>query len=170
MPANKSSSSKNPQRSRASTPAKSAKTTKPVKSKQNASCATEGVPLIPGEIILGTGDIVALAGRQTLTVTVTNHGDRPIQVGSHCHFFEVNRALRFSREQAFGFRLNVPAGTAVRFEPGEEKRVTLVALGGNRIAHGINGLTNGALDKARIKARALKRAAALGFLGEGNLR
>lgn len=170
MPAKQSSSSKNPQRSRASTPAKSAKATKPVKSKQNASRATEGVPLIPGEIILGTGDIVALAGRQTLTVTVTNHGDRPIQVGSHCHFFEVNRTLRFPREQAFGFRLNVPAGTAVRFEPGEEKRVTLVALGGNRIAHGINGLTNGALDKARVKARALKRAAALGFLGEENVR
>lgn len=170
MPAKQSSSSKKPQRSRASAPANSAKATKPVKSKQNTSRVAERVPLVPGEIILGTGDIVALADRRTLALTVANHGDRPIQVGSHCHFFEVNRALRFPREKAFGFRLNVPAGTAVRFEPGEEKRVTLVALGGNRIAHGINGLTNGALDKARVKARALKRAAALGFLGEGNVR
>ena len=87
-------------------------------------------PIIPGEIILGEGDILALHGRPTLDVTVSNTGDRPIQVGSHCHFFEANRALRFDREKSYGFRLRVPAGTAVRFEPGESKRVTLVALGG----------------------------------------
>src|SRR5512132_1044488 len=99
--------------------------------------------IIPGEIILGEGDIIALHGRQTIELTISNTGDRPIQVGSHCHFFEANRALTFDREKSYGFRLQVPAGTAVRFEPGESKRVTLVALGGNRVAYGINGLVNG---------------------------
>jgi len=119
---------------------------------------------IPGEVILGKDDVVALEGRPTVDVTVANTGDRPIQVGSHCHFFEANRALRFDREKAFGFRLQVPAGTAVRFEPGEEKRVTLVAFGGNRIVYGINGLTGGKLDDPQIRARALAKAAELGFL------
>ena len=168
QPAKRSPSPKKPQRSRAAAAAKSAKVSRTKKATRKPARATERAPLIPGEIVLGTGDIVALADRPTLALTVTNHGDRPIQVGSHCHFFEVNRALRFSREQAFGFRLNIPAGTAVRFEPGEEKRVTLVAFGGNRIAHGINGLTNGALDNARVKAQALKRAAKLGFCEEEN--
>jgi urease beta subunit len=115
-------------------------------------------PIIPGEVILGEGDIVAFTGRQVLELTVANTGDRPIQVGSHCHFFEANRALFFDREQAYGFRLQVPAGTAVRFEPGEEKRVTLVAIGGNRVAYGINGLTHGRLDDPTVKAKALARA------------
>jgi urease beta subunit len=115
-------------------------------------------------VILGKGDIVAYEGRQTVELTVANVGDRPIQVGSHCHFFEANRALKFDREKAFGFRLQVPAGTAVRFEPGEEKRVTLVAFAGNRVAYGINGLTNGRLDDATVKAKAVVRAAELGFL------
>lgn len=123
--------------------------------------------VIPGEVILGKDDVVALEGRPTVEVTVANTGDRPIQVGSHCHFFEANRALRFDREQAFGFRLRVPAGTAVRFEPGEEKRVTLVAFGGNRIVHGINGLTGGKLDDQQVKAKALARAAELGFILKG---
>ena len=158
------SSPKKPQRSR--TPAKATGTKATSKPKQQAVRA----PLIPGEVLLGTGDIVAFADRPTITLMVTNHGDRPIQVGSHYHFFEVNRALRFSRAQAFGFRLKIPAGTAVRFEPGEEKRVSLVAFGGNRIAHGINGLTNGALDDARVKAQALKRAVEQGFCEEGNVR
>jgi urease beta subunit len=100
--------------------------------------------MIPGEYLLGDGDIVANAGRETVDLTVTNAGDRPIQVGSHFHFFEVNRALRFDRAQAFGMRLNVPAGTAVRFEPGDEKRVTLVALAGSRQVFGLNALTQGA--------------------------
>ncbi|MGH7206375.1 MAG: urease subunit beta [Nitrospiraceae bacterium] len=122
--------------------------------------------VIPGEVILGQGDIVAFEGRQTVELTVANTGDRPIQVGSHCHFFEANRALRFDREKAFGFRLQVPAGTAVRFEPGEEKRVTLVAFGGNRVAHGINGLTNGRLDDSKVKEQALARAVERGFMAK----
>jgi len=103
--------------------------------------------VIPGEYLLGEGDIDANVGRETVELSVTNTGDRPIQVGSHFHFFESNRALRFDREKAFGMRLNVPAGTAVRFEPGDEKRVTLVALGGARQVFGLNGLTEGA-DRA----------------------
>lgn len=124
------------------------------------------VAVIPGEVILGEGDIIALHGRQTVELNVANTGDRPIQVGSHCHFFEVNRALKFDREKAFGFRLQVPAGTAVRFEPGETKKVTLVALGGKRVAYGINGLTNGWLDDAQVKAKAIEKATELGFMGK----
>lgn len=121
--------------------------------------------VIPGEVILGQGDIIALSGRQAVELSVANTGDRPIQVGSHCHFFEANRALKFDREKAFGFRLQVPAGTAVRFEPGETKKVTLVALGGKRVAYGINGLTNGWLDDAQVKAKALAKAVEEGFVG-----
>jgi urease beta subunit len=124
-------------------------------------------PVIPGQIFFAAGDIDALENRHTKELTVKNSADRPIQVGSHCHFFEVNRGLVFDREQAFGFRLCIPAGTAARFEPGEEKRVILVALAGNRTVHGINGLTNGALDDAQIKAQALRRAAEQGFIRKG---
>jgi len=124
------------------------------------------VAVIPGEVILGESDIIAFHGRKTVELTVANTGDRPIQVGSHCHFFEVNRALQFEREKAYGFRLQVPAGTAVRFEPGEEKRVTLVAIGGNRVAYGINGLVNGRLDDANVKSKALAAAREQGFLGK----
>ena len=99
--------------------------------------------MIPGEYLLADGDVVANADRETVELSVTNTGDRPIQVGSHFHFFEVNRALAFDRARAFGMRLNVPAGTAVRFEPGDEKRVTLVALAGTRQVFGLNGLTEG---------------------------
>lgn len=120
--------------------------------------------VVPGELVLGEGDIIAFQGRATVELTVANTGDRPIQVGSHCHFFEVNRALRFDREKAFGFRLQVPAGTAVRFEPGEEKLVTLVAFAGNREMYGINGLTNGRLDDPQVKAAAMRRAAEQGFI------
>lgn len=124
-------------------------------------------PVVPGQVLFATGDIDANAGRATKDLMVTNTGDRPVQVGSHCHFFEANHALKFDREQAFGFRLCIPAGTAVRFEPGEQKRVTVVALAGKRVAHGINGLTNGSLDDAQVKAKALARAAELGFSGKG---
>ena len=124
------------------------------------------VAIIPGEIILGEGDIVAFKGRQTAELTVANTGDRPIQVGSHCHFFEANRALRFDREKAYGFRLQVPAGTAVRFEPGEDKRVALVSIGGNRVAYGINGLVNGRLDDPTVKTKALTAAREQGFIGK----
>jgi len=108
--------------------------------------------VIPGEYVLGEGDIVANAGRRTVELTVASTGDRPIQVGSHFHFFEVNRALRFDRALAFGMRLNVPAGTAVRFEPGDEKRVTLVELAGARTVFGLNALTEGG-DRERALAR-----------------
>jgi urease beta subunit len=120
--------------------------------------------VIPGEVILGEGDIVVFNGRKTVELVVANTGDRPIQVGSHCHFFEANRALRFDREKAYGFRLQVPAGTAVRFEPGEDKRVTLVSIGGNRVAYGINGLVSGRLDDPIVKAKALAAAKDQGFI------
>jgi urease beta subunit len=124
--------------------------------------------VIPGEVILGEGEIVAFKGRQTVELIVANTGDRPIQVGSHCHFFEANRALRFDREKAYGFRLQVPAGTAVRFEPGEDKRVTLVSVGGNRVAYGINGLTSGRLDDPAVKAKAMTAAREQGFIQKKN--
>jgi urease beta subunit len=123
--------------------------------------------VIPGEILFGGGDIEAFKNRTTKELSVKNSADRPIQVGSHCHFFEVNRGLIFDREQAFGFRLCIPAGTAARFEPGEEKRVTLVALAGKRSVYGINGLTDGSLDDAQVKAQALARAAEQGFIRKG---
>jgi urease beta subunit len=107
--------------------------------------------VIPGEYFLESGDIIANAGRRTLELTVENTGDRPIQVGSHFHFFEANRALRFERAQAFGMRLNVPAGTAVRFEPGDAKRVTLIELAGARRVFGLNALTEGASKEAALR-------------------
>ena len=102
----------------------------------------------PGEYILDeeAGDINANAGRKVTTLLVRHTGDRPVQVGSHYHFFEVNRALVFDREAAYGMRLDLPAGTAVRFEPGEEKEVALVEFGGARRVYGHRGLVNGALD------------------------
>ncbi len=113
--------------------------------------------MIPGEIQYSDQLIVANEGRDCVEVVVVNTGDRPIQVGSHCHFFEVNRALLFEREQAFGMRLNILSGTAVRFEPGEEKTVTLTTLGGVRVVYGINNLTCGKLDDPEIKKDALTR-------------
>jgi len=123
--------------------------------------------MIPGEYILGEGDIEANAGRRTIELTVANTADRPIQVGSHFHFFEVNRALRFERRLAWGMRLNVPAGTAVRFEPGDEKVVTLVELAGLREVHGLNALSEGRVDDAR-RAGAVEKAARSGFQGAGS--
>lgn len=120
--------------------------------------------MIPGEYLLGQGDIEANAGRRTAQITVANTGDRPIQVGSHFHFFEANRALRFDRALAFGMRLNVPAGTAVRFEPGDEKVVALVELAGAREVHGLNALTDGPVGGAR-RGESLKRAEDGGFQG-----
>jgi urease beta subunit len=120
--------------------------------------------MIPGEYILGQGDIQANVGRATARVSVANTADRPIQVGSHFHFFEVNRALRFDRNAAYGMRLAIPAGTAVRFEPGEEKEVNLVALGGLRIVYGMNGLVMGSLDAVGAKEAALEKAKTEGYL------
>ncbi len=119
---------------------------------------------VPGEFLLAEEPIVANAGRRTATITVRLTGDRPVQIGSHFHFFEVNRALDFDRAAAFGMRLNIPAGTAVRFEPGEEREVELVALGGERQVHGLNNLTDGPTGETE-KAAALARAADRGFLG-----
>ncbi|GGN10874.1 urease subunit beta [Halarchaeum nitratireducens] len=101
--------------------------------------------LVPGAIDPGEGDVTINEGRETTSVTVSNTGDRPAQVGSHFHFFEANAALAFDREAAFGMRLNVPAGTAVRFEPGDEQDVELVAFGGKGRAYGMNGLVNGSV-------------------------
>jgi urease subunit beta len=103
--------------------------------------------MIPGEMLIEAGEIELNVGRPTVMLQVANTGDRPIQVGSHFHFFEVNRALSFDRNQAKGMRLNIPAGTAVRFEPGDEREVNLVALAGSRQVYGFNGLINGSLDQ-----------------------
>jgi urease beta subunit len=123
--------------------------------------------MIPGEYLLGDGEIEANVGRRTVELRVANTGDRPIQVGSHFHFFESNKALRFDRAQAFGMRLDIPAGTAVRFEPGDEKDVTLVELGGLREVYGLNALTDGPTSPAR-KAEGLQRAADARFQGAGS--
>jgi urease subunit beta len=104
-------------------------------------------PMIPGEMIVAPGEIEINAGRDVIKVLVANTGDRPVQIGSHYHFAETNAALRFDRAQATGFRLNIPAGTAVRFEPGQEREVELVALAGDRLVYGFRGLVMGALDK-----------------------
>jgi urease beta subunit len=101
----------------------------------------------PGEYLLENVAIIANAGRRTASVLVKNTGDRPVQVGSHFHFFEVNSALHFDRAKAYGMRLNIAAGTASRFEPGEEKEVALVELAGSRVVYGHNGRVNGALER-----------------------
>src|SRR5256886_16724075 len=106
--------------------------------------------MIPGEYFLAQQPVIANTGRRTLQIEVANTGDRPIQVGSHFHFFEVNRSLRFDRARAFGMRLNIPAGTAVRFEPGDEKRVTLVEIAGAKRVFGLNGLTEGKAKDAAL--------------------
>jgi urease beta subunit len=103
--------------------------------------------MIPGELFPKAGHLTLNEGRKTLTLTVANTGDRPIQVGSHYHFFETNRALSFERDKARGLRLDIPAGTAVRFEPGQTREVTLVAFSGGRAVWGFNGCVNGPLDQ-----------------------
>ena len=103
--------------------------------------------MIPGEIFTASGDLELNKGRKTLTLKVANTGDRPIQVGSHYHFFETNAALEFERAATRGFRLNIAAGTAVRFEPGQGRTVELVALGGDRVVYGFVGAVMGKLDK-----------------------
>lgn len=102
--------------------------------------------MIPGEMRLKADDIILNSDRQTLMMDVSNSGDRPVQVGSHYHFFEVNAALQFDREQAYGFRLNIVAGTAVRFEPGQSRTVELVSLSGKRQVYGFAGKVMGALS------------------------
>ena len=119
----------------------------------------------PGEVVTPEEDIELNAGRRTIALKVTNAGDRPVQVGSHFHFFEVNRALAFDRAKTFGMRLDVPAGTAVRFEPGQSKRVTLVDLGGTAEVVGLNRLTDGSTRSEQRKQQAVRRARDLGFEG-----
>ncbi|WP_134750944.1 urease subunit beta [Paenibacillus athensensis] len=106
--------------------------------------------MIPGEYRTQSGYIELNAGRHTVEVLVMNKGDRPVQVGSHFHFFEVNRGLAFDRTLAYGMRLDIPAGTAVRFEPGEEKPVRLVELGGAKLAYGLNGLSRGLAARGQM--------------------
>jgi urease subunit beta len=116
--------------------------------------------MIPGELFVRDGDIELNKGRKTVTLNVANTGDRPIQVGSHYHFFETNPALRFDRAKARGMRLNIPAGTAVRFEPGQSRTVTLVGLAGSRTVYGFRQDVMGPLDKPAVeKAPAAKKAA-----------
>lgn len=121
--------------------------------------------LVPGRLHPADGDIELNAGRPPVSVLVRNAGDRPIQIGSHYHFFEANKALDFDREAAFGRRLDIPAGTAVRFEPGQEKSVTLVRFGGRQVLTGLNGLTGGDVTDPAVKDAALALARSRGFRG-----
>ncbi len=115
----------------------------------------------PGEYIISDEKIIANSDKQTITIQVANTGDRPVQVGSHAHFFEVNKALSLPREQSYGFHLNIPAGTSVRFEPGDSRSVELVEYGGKKVVFGFSGLVNGPLDEK--KPEALQKAKEQGF-------
>ncbi|HUG97470.1 MAG TPA: urease subunit beta [Nitrososphaera sp.] len=119
--------------------------------------------MIPGEYFLLDEPVIANSGRKTAKISVSNTGDRPVQVGSHAHFFEVNKALLFSRAKAYGYHLNIPAGTSVRFEPGETRQVELTEYGGKKIVYGFSGLVNGRL--AGKKALAIAKARKRGFKG-----
>lgn len=121
--------------------------------------------LKPGEYFFDDDEIVINDGKDTVELSVTNTADRPCQVGSHYHFFEVNKQLSFNRRLAYGMRLDIPAGTAVRFEPGETKKVRLVEIGGNRNGFGLNDLTNGSLDDETVKENAISRAKENAFKG-----
>ena len=116
--------------------------------------------MIPGEMKVQAGEIELNRGRKTVKLKVANSGDRPIQVGSHYHFFETNAALQFERKAAFGYRLNVAAGTAVRFEPGQSRSIELVALAGDRIVYGFTGAVMGPLDKKMPSKPTAKKVAA----------
>ena len=119
----------------------------------------------PGELILSKDPIEINAGRATQKMTVTNTGDRAAQIGSHFHFFEANRALDFDRARTLGWRLNIPAGTAVRFEPGDSREVELVEIGGAKRVIGFNGLTMGSVNAKWNRKQSLERARDLGFTG-----
>ncbi len=103
--------------------------------------------MIPGEYVLKTEPIVCNENKESITIQVLNRGDRPIQIGSHFHFYEVNKALQFDRQKALGKHLDIPAGTAVRFEPGDEKEIELVSFSGEQKVYGLNNLTNGSVAK-----------------------
>ncbi len=119
--------------------------------------------LIPGEYFISDEPVIANKGRKTAKITVSNTGDRPVQVGSHAHFFEVNKALLFRRSKAYGYHLNIPAGTSMRFEPGETKQAELVEYGGKKVVYGFSGLVNGRL--ASKKSSAIAKAKERGFRG-----
>ena len=119
--------------------------------------------MIPGEYILASGYIECNQGRRVERIRVTNTGDRPVQVGSHFHFFEVNRQMEFDREKAYGMRLNIAAGTAVRFEPGEEKEVELVSFGGNQRIFGFNNLVDGGIQDNGNKESAMSKLSSGNF-------
>jgi urease subunit gamma/beta len=129
------------------------------------AAGAEADPIEPGAVIAADGEIELSAGRSRATLQVVNTGDRPIQVGSHYHFFEVNKALEFDRALSFGMRLDIPAGTAVRFEPGQRKEVTVVGFGGRRELSGLNALTEGAATDDAVRQAALRRARTAGFKG-----
>ena len=132
---------------------------RPGKQKKDAAA------VVPGEILTPEGDIELNAGRRKVNIKAMNTGDRPIQIGSHYHFFEANKALDFDRAASFGMHLDIPAGTAVRFEPGEAKQVTLAAFGGTGEIFGLNNLTDGTTKGEKAKTRALKKAKEQGFKG-----
>jgi urease beta subunit len=122
--------------------------------------------MVPGEYLFDGNDIELNAGRPTVSLKVTNTGDRPVQVGSHFHFFEVNRALVFDRNKAYGMRLDLPAGTAVRFEPGDIKEVRLIPFAGKRVVYGFNQMVMGALDDPAVPEQSLERLRQSGFVNE----
>ena len=119
--------------------------------------------MIPGEYFLSNEPITANAKKSTTSVSVKNTGDRPIQIGSHTHFFEVNKALEFPRKQSYGYHLNIPAGTSVRFEPGDTKEIELTEFTGKKIVYGFSGLVNGNLKEKQEEA--FKKATEKGFKG-----
>jgi len=121
--------------------------------------------LIPGEYLLSPNPVICNENRKTEKITVKNTGDRPCQIGSHTHFFEVNKALDFPRQKAYGYRLNIPAGTSIRFEPGDSKEVELCELGGARIVYGFNALTMGGLTSSVVRNVALDKAKKQGYKG-----
>ncbi len=121
--------------------------------------------LEPGALVVGDGELELNEGRRSVTLEAVNTGDRPVQIGSHYHFFEVNKAMDFDRAQAFGMRLDIPAGTAVRFEPGQSKTVTLVTYGGAREVTGFHGLSDGPVDTDASRQAAVQRARTAGFRG-----
>lgn len=120
---------------------------------------------IPGEIMVDDGTIRLNEEKKSITIEVTNTADRPIQVGSHFHFFEVNKFLLFDRKSAYGMHLDIPSGTAVRFEPGETKEISLTNIGGTREGYGLNGLVNGKMDDRKVREAAFEKARSLGFKG-----
>lgn len=122
--------------------------------------------MIPGEYFVQPGELEGNAGRSSIQVEVINTGDRPVQVGSHFHFFEVNRQMSFNRLKAFGCRLDIPAGTAIRFEPGERKSVNLVRYNGAGEVHGFSGLVSGSIHGEEAAGQALERAIQQGFKTE----